>query len=250
MKKTFLIVLLLLSCVVIFAQLNPWLWARNAGGSSSDYCNSIAVDVNGNSYVTGSFQGSATFGSTTLTTVGYDDIFVAKLDSNGNWLWARNAGGSSPDFGYGIAVDASGNSYVTGYFGGTTATFGSTTLTTNGGYDIFVAKLDSNGNWLWARNAGGGNPDFGYGIAVDASGNTYVTGYIQSTTANFGSNTLTNSGSNDIFVAKLDSNGNWVWAKNAGGTKNDYGQGIAIDANGNSYITGYFDTSATFGSTT
>ena len=128
MKKTFLIVLLLLSCVVIFAQLNPWLWARNAGGSSSDYCNSIAVDVNGNSYVTGSFQGSATFGSTTLTSSGGSDIFIAKLDSSGNWLWAKNAGGTGADIGNGIAVDADGNSYVTGYFEGS-STFCSTVLT-------------------------------------------------------------------------------------------------------------------------
>ena len=97
MKKTFLIVLLLLSCVFIFAQINPWLWAINAGGSNNDYCYSIGVDASGNIYVTGYFQGTATFGSNTLTSNGSSDIFIAKLDSSGNWLWARNAGGSSRD---------------------------------------------------------------------------------------------------------------------------------------------------------
>ena len=250
MKKTLLIVLLLLSCVFIFAQVDPWLWAKKAGGISGDYGNGIAVDASGNSYVTGYFQGSATFGSTNLTSnQGSTDIFVAKLDSNGNWKWAKNAGGSGQDSGNIIAVDASGNSYVTGYFQGS-ATFGSTNLTSNqGSTDIFVAKLDSNGNWLWAKNAGGTGTDYGYGIWVDASGNIYVTGYFRDT-ATFGTlPTLTSSGDTDIFVAKLDSSGNWLWAKKAGGSQADYGYSIAVDANGNSYVTGYFQGSATFGST-
>ncbi len=248
MKKTFLIVLLLLSCVFIFAQINPWLWAKNAGGTGHDYGYGIAVDASGNSYVTGCFAGTATFGSTTLTSSGDLDIFVAKLDNNGNWLWAKNTGGSYNDYGYGIAVDASGNSYVTGYFQGS-ATFGSTTLTSSGFNDIFVAKLDSNGNWLWAKKAGGTSNDEGYGIAVDACGNSYVTGYFCNS-ATFGSTTLICNGYYDIFIAKLDSSGNWLWAKNAGGLGGDWGNGIAVDASGNSYVTGCFDsTTATFGST-
>jgi hypothetical protein len=88
-------------------------------------CQGIAVDASGNSYVTGGFEGTATFGSTTLESSGSQDIFVAKLDNRGNWLWAKKAGGTDSDYGYGIAVDASGNSYVTGYFYSATATFGS-----------------------------------------------------------------------------------------------------------------------------
>ena len=250
MKRTFLIVLLLLSCVFIFAQLSPWLWAQKAGGTGEDSGHSIAVDASGNSYVTGGFEGTAIFGSTTLESGGSQDIFVAKLDNRGNWLWAKKAGGTDSDYGYGIAVDASGNSYVTGYFKGS-ATFGSTTLTNNGFANIFIAKLDSSGNWLWAKNAGySGCGTSGNGIAVDASGNIYVTGYCADS-AIFGSITLTSNGDSDIFIAKLDSSGNWLWAKNAGGTDYDYGQGIAVDASGNSYVTGYFEsTTATFGSTT
>jgi len=245
MKKTFLIVLLLLSCVFIFAQLNPWIWVKNAGGTNGDYSNGIAVDANGNSYVTGCFGGSVTFGSTTLTSSGGFDIFVAKLDSSGNWLWAKNAGGTSFDYGSGIAVDASGNSYVTGYFNGT-ATFGSTTLTSNGDTDIFVAKLDSSGNWLWAKNAGGTGDERGNCIEVDASGNSYVTGTFGSATATFGSTTLRSNGGKDIFIAKLNSNGDWLWAQRAGGTDYDEGYGIAVDASGNIYVTGQFYSSATF----
>jgi len=248
MKKTFLLFILVLYSLVLFAQNVEWFWATQAGGESRDRSYNIAVDANGSSYVTGYFNGIATFGTTTLTCSGINDIFVAKLDRNGNWLWAKQAGGISDDSGNSIAVDANGNIYVTGYFNGS-ATFGTTTLTSIGWIDMFVAKLDSNGNWLWAKQARGTSEDEGMSIAVDANGNSYVTGYFRSS-ATFGTTTLIFSGGDDIFFAKLDSNGNWLWAKQAGGTSDDSGNSIAIDNNGNSYVTGYFRGSATFGTTT
>jgi len=248
MKKLSLIIILALCSIALFAQNVDWLWVKQAGGTDYDFGHSIAVDANGNNYVTGSFSGSSTFGTTTLTSSGDKDIFVAKIDHNGNWLWANQAGGISYDYGRGIAVDDNGNSYITGEFE-ESATFGTTTLTSSGSYDIFVAKLDSSGNWLWAKQAWGIGEDVGFSIAVDAKGNSYITGvFIES--ANFGTTTLTSSGDYDIFVAKLDINGNWLWAKQAGGTSDDYGNGIAVDTNGNSYVTGYFSESATFGTTT
>ncbi|MFA5498360.1 MAG: SBBP repeat-containing protein [Candidatus Cloacimonadia bacterium] len=225
-----------------------WLWAKQAGGSSADWGESIAVDSEGNCYVTGSFLDTASFGSTMLTSNGGRDIFIAKLDQNGNWLWAEKAGGSELDVGYGIAVDSEGNSYVTGYFC-ETATFGSTTLTSSGSEDIFIAKLDQNGNWLWTEKAGGSELDVGYGIAVDSEGNSYVTGCFWEA-ATFGNTTLTSSLTADIFVAKMDKNGNWLWAEKAGGRLIDEARSIAIDSAGNSYVTGYFYDTATFGSTT
>ena len=248
MKKTILIILLLLCTTFIFAQREVWQWAKKAGGSNADQGHSIVTDSSGNSYVTGYFRETASFGSTTLESSGDADIFVAKLDSSGNWLWARQAGGTSNDYGYSIAIDSSGNSYVTGYFYGT-ASFGDSTLTNSGNQDIFVAKLDSSGNWLWAKKAGGTSTDRGLSIAIDSSGNSYVIGYFYET-AYFGGSTLTNSGNQDIFVAKLDNNGNWLWAKKAGGGITDYGNSIAIDSSGNSYITGYFQGTASFGKTT
>ncbi|MBP7333457.1 MAG: SBBP repeat-containing protein [Candidatus Cloacimonas sp.] len=252
MKKTYLLFILALCTIALFAQNEDWLWAKQAGGTSSDVSYNIAVDANGNSYVTGCFSGSANFGSTILTSSGSSDIFVAKMDSNKNYLWAKQAGGTDFESGNSIAVDANGNSYVTGCFYSSSITFGTTTLTSCGSCDIFVAKLDSNGNWLWAKQAGGTSDDYGWSIAVDANGNSYVNGQFKSSSCSFGTITLTNSGSgyNDIFVAKLDSNGNWFWAKKAGGTSNDGGNSIAVDANGNSYVTGCFYSSATFGTTT
>ena len=251
MKKTFIFFILVLCSVALFAQNVDWLWAKKAGGTSYDSSSSIAVDANGNSYITGYFYGSATFGTTTLTSSGGSDIFVAKLDINGNWLWAKKAGGTDFDFGNSIAVDANGNSYVTGYFSGS-ANFGTTTLTSSSEYytEIYVAKLDINGNWLWANKAGGTGWDYGYGIAVDANGNSYVTGAFAES-AIFGTTTLTSSGGSDIFVAKLDSSGNWLWAKQAGGTDYDDGYGIVVDINGNSYVTGiFYSSNCSFGSTT
>ena len=226
------------------------IWSVSAGGTGDDEGLGIAVDGAGYVYVTGYFSGTATFGSHTLTTNGSKDIFVAKLDSNGNWLWAVKAGGAGNDEGHGIAVDGAGNAYVTGYFNNT-ATFGSYTLSATEGFysDIFVAKLGTSGNWLWAVEAGAVEHDVGDGIAVDGAGNAYVTGYFKNT-AHFGSHTLTSSGGYDIFAAKLDPSGNWLWAVKAGGTSVDQGYGIAVDGAGNAYVTGRFEGTATFGSHT
>ena len=227
--------------------LGNWQWVTQAGGTDYDYGRAIAIDDAGNSYVTGYFSGTATFGSYSLISSGWDDIFVAKIDEDGNWLWVNQAGGSDWDGGSGIIMDDSCNSYVTGYFGDT-ATFGPYSLTSSGYSDIFVAKIDEDGNWLWAAQAGGSNYDeYGYAIAVDDVGNSYVIGGFFETVT-FGSYYLTSSGYIDIFVAKIDALGNWQWVTQAGGTDYDYGRAIAIDDAGNSYVTGYFDDTATFGS--
>jgi len=228
------------------------IWARGAGGISQDEGLGIASDASGNTYVTGFFQSSTiSFGSTTLTNAGSSDIFIVKYDPSGNVVWAKSAGGTNADYGSGIGVDASGNVYVTGYFYSSTITFGSTTLTSAGSYDMFIVKYDANGNVVWAKRAGGSNIDMPYGIAVSASGNSYVTGYFASATITFGSTTLTNAGSYDMFIAKYDASGNVVWARGAGGVATDVGFSIAVDASGNSFVTGYFNSpTLTFGSTT
>lgn len=233
----------------IFAQA-AFNWVASAGGNDLDNNFAIAVDDSGNSYITGNFLDTASFGTTSLTSYGEQDIYIAKLDANGNWLWAVQAGGTLADNGYGIAVDEIGNVYVTGYFYGT-ARFGNTFLFANGGAwnDVFIVKLDTNGNWLWAKRAGGTNFDTGYGIDTDSAGNCYVTGSF-TFTADFGTTSLTSAGSSDLFVTKLDTNGNWNWAKRAGGSSPDLGQDIAIDLNDNIFITGYFSTNASFGALT
>ena len=223
-----------------------WQWAVKAGGTNDDIGNEIAVDSSGNAYVTGQFTGTATFGSTSLTNSGGWTLFIAKLSNSGSWQWVVKAAGSQASIGSGIAVDSSSNVYVTGIFQGTT-TFGSTSLSSSGSNDIFIAKLNSIGLWQWVVKAGGVNADWGYGIAVDSSSNVYVTGYFHDTVA-FGSTSLASSGYNDVFIAKLSSGGVWQWAVKAGGSSADWGYGIDVDSSGNAYVTGFFIGTVTFGS--
>jgi len=245
MKNTIANLVLLLIAVCAFAQAPDWQWASQAGGSGNDHSKGIALDENGNCYVVGYFDSTMTFDTYSLTSSGDYDIFVAKMDANGNWLWAAKAGGSGSDYGYEIAIDDNGNSYVTGWFEGT-ATFGTYSLTSSGSTDIFVARIDADGNWLWATKTGGSSHDYSFGIAVDDNSNCYVTGSFYGP-ATFGSYTINSSGARDIFVAKIDANSNWQWASQAGGSGMDIGQAIAIDDNGNSYVTGSFYGTVTFG---
>ncbi|MFS0518943.1 beta strand repeat-containing protein [Nostoc sp. UIC 10607] len=224
------------------------LWTKNLGGTSPDSGFGITNDKDGNTYVSGFFRGTATFGSTTLTSAGNEDAFITKLDSSGNFLWAKSLGGISDDRGRGIIVDETGNAYFTGYFS-VSATFGSTTFNSAGNADAFVAKLDNNGNTLWAKNLGGTESDEGYGIVADEVGNIYVSGLFSST-GTFGNSTLSSTGDSDAFIAKLDSNGNVLSAQKFGGVSSDLGTGIATDGKGNIYATGGFSDTATFGNIT
>lgn len=250
--KAFLLSVILLSALSgAAAQAPDWLWAKSAGGINDDEGTSIATDNSGNTYVTGSFQGTATFGTINLTSSGGFDIFAAKLNSAGNWIWAIKAGGTDDDRGAGIAVDSAGNVYLTGYYGGysgQSATFGTITLTNSGYHDIFVAKLNSGGNWLWAQRAGGSNNELAYSIAVDSAANVYLSGEFGGS-ATFGANSLTSSGNADIFVAKLNNSGDWLWAQSAGGSDNDAAYSIAVDSTAKVYLTGDYRGTATFGAT-
>ncbi|MDP4265503.1 MAG: SBBP repeat-containing protein [Bacteroidota bacterium] len=232
-------------------------WARQMGGTSDDMAFSIAVDAAGNQYITGYFAGTADFdpgpGTFNLTSPGGDvDIFVVKLDATGNFIWAKQMGGSIGDAGKSIAVDASGNVYITGSFSGTSDFDpgpGIFNLTSAGSWDIFICKLNSSGNFLWAKRFGASTQeDHGNAITVDASGNVYATGSFKGT-IDFdpgpGTYPLT-ADYIDVFVLKLDASGNFIWAKKMGGIFTDVGNSIAVDASGNVYTTGYFVATADF----
>ncbi len=223
-----------------------WLWAKRAGGVSSDVGFGISIDYDGNVYITGTFSGTAVFGYAALISNGIGDIFIAKLDTNGTWLWAESAGGINNDYGISISTDSSGNSYVAGYFSDS-ATLGNTTLISSDN-DIFIAKLDTDGNWMWATSTI--DQSSGYGgldLACDSDGYSYITGQYQGT-AEFGVISLAGIGYPDVFVAKLDTYGNWLWACSAGSTNSDGGEGISIDSDNNVYITGEYYDNAIFGS--
>jgi Beta-propeller repeat len=219
-------------------QLQSFLnWNTFLGGGDDDWAYALAVDGNGNVYVTGYCSGS--WGAPIRLYTGSDDACVAKLDSNGNLVWNTFLGGTGSDYGFGIAVDGSGNVYVTGK---SNATWGTPRRLYAGAEDAFAAKLDSDGNLLWNTFLGGvggfGLNDQGYGIAVDGSGNVYVTGYSR-TTWGTPVREFTGTTASDAFVAKLDGDGYLVWNTFLGGSWFDGGYGIKVDGNGNAYVTGY-----------
>jgi hypothetical protein len=228
------------------------MWARQAGGNNIDFGNSIAVDSEDNIYVTGSYYGNATFGDVTFTNGNNWNLFIGKLDSNGNWLWIREAGSIGHEEGSDIKIDNDGNCYVIGTFE-KTVEFGTITLKSKGQRDIFVTKLDSNGNWIWATSCGGDtgvlylSDSAGY-IYLDDARNIYITGYFY-INATFGNINLISYGyannntiDSDIFVTKLDNDGNWLWAKSAVGKSSDSSRPfLTVDNDGNCYISGKFN---------
>ena len=185
-------------------------WQRRLGGAGSDVGRGIAVDSSGNVYVGGytASQGAGSF-----------DFLITKYDTSGTIQWQRSLGGGSTDYGYGIAVDSSGNVYVAGQ----TASQGA------GSNDFLITKYNTSGTIQWQRSLGGAGSEIGYGIAVDSSGNVYITGLTASQGA----------GSVDVLIAKYDTSGTIQWQRSLGGTSSEEGNGIAVDSSGNVYITGY-----------
>ncbi|WP_343632685.1 SBBP repeat-containing protein [Fluviicola sp.] len=230
-----------------------FLWAKSFGGSSDEYCHSIAIDAAGNVYTTGSFGMTVDFdpgpGTANFTSVNGNRVFIQKMDASGNFVWAKACGGIEA---LSIFADASGNIYTTGDFS-FAADFdpgpGTTTLTPAGDYDIFVQKMDVSGNLLWAKALGGSGNDFSQSVKTDASGNVYITGYFTGT-ADFdpgaGVANRTSAGGDDIFVQKMDASGNFIWAKSFGGTSNDHAYCITVDASGNACTTGNYGGVADF----
>ncbi len=202
---------LCLTALIVWGGLNAqapmWLWANGAGGSGMDACTDVVCDSLGNLYVTGYFQESAGFGDEIVNGNGDYDIYIAKLDIEGDWEWVATAGGYGLDAGITLTRDNAGNLYAAGAFSAS-AFFGSTTLTSVGNQDVFVAKLDSNGNWLWAKKAGWTAYDNAYEIDTDQQGNVYVAGWFTNS-GQFGDIFITSGGNEDMYLAKLDSYGHW-----------------------------------------
>ena len=230
------------------------------GGSDQDFGEGIAVDGEGNAYVTGTTASTeATFpvtGGLDLThNGGFNDAFVAKVNPSGTALvYCGYIGGSSYDEGHSIAVDSDGNAYVTGETGSSGASFpvaGGPDLSFNeGGADAFVAKVNAAGTALvYCGYIGGSDDDRGYGIAVDGEGNAYVTGWTASTAATFPVKVgpdLTHNGYADAFVAKVSASGTALaYCGYIGGSGYDYSYGIAVDGDGNAYVTGYTTSTQT-----
>ncbi len=246
------------------------LWSKLLGGSSDDYAYGIALDSDGNIYITGQttsldFPGFAQADANTapafvskfgpdgewlwstpvlndaygqaiavasgdiyITGMQSDKPFVSKLNAEGEVVWSNPLGDTDyPAFyqTFSIAVDSSGNAYVAG-----------TVQATEVGTFAWVSRLDSSGTPVWSRFFGGSGDDYGYGIALDSSGNAYVTG--STTSTDFPDVTGNNAGGMDAFVSKWTSSGNMAWSILVGGSGDDVGRGITVDSRGDIYITG------------
>ena len=231
-------------------------YTKTMGGTGSDYGRSVAVDSSGNVYITGSFQQTVDFnpGGTadSHTSAGFEDIFLTKFDSAGNYVFTKTMGGTNHDYGQAVAVDGSENVYVTGNFQGK-ADFdpgsGTDPHTSAGLEDIFLTKINSDGSYGYTKTMGGTDHDFGQSVAIDSSDNIYITGYF-SGTANFNpsgtADSHTSAGEEDIFLTKIGSDGSYGYTKTMGGTDHDYGRSVAVDISDNVYITGSFSGTADF----
>lgn len=265
MKQQYKLLKLILSNIYLLfacgflsqAQSVSHVWSKSFGSTGADIPYSITAQYPGCVYTVGVFTNTVDFdpgpGVVNLTAIGSADVFILKLDTSGNLIWAKSIGGTGADIGYFIATDTAGGVYVTGQFAGTADLDpGGTTqnVVSKGGADIFVLHLDSAGNYIWGKSIGGSGADVGNMIAVDSSGNSYVignfTGVVDFDPDVTNIFNATSGGSTDVFMLKLNRSGNLVWAKAISGVGSDIGRSLTLDNFGNIVITGSFSNITDF----
>lgn len=230
-------------------------WAKNSGGPGVKQLYGLFVDAAGSVYATGRYSGTCDFdpgpATFTLSTNGSGDGFISKLNSSGNFVWAKGFGGTNADEAYAITGDSNGNIYVSGDFLSSNADFdpGPGTYTAaamGGGIDIFILKLTTTGNFVWAKIISGVGAETTYAMAYD-DGTIYTTG-VYSSAVDFDPGPATVNlptfGLYNIFISKLDTSGNFVWAEGMGGTQSETTNDIAIDGYGSIFTTGIFQSAA------
>jgi hypothetical protein len=196
----------------------------------------ISSDTNGNALITGTFKGTLTLGTTSLTaTSANGDVFVAKLDANGNTIWAKTFGQTGENYARGIDSDSEGNIYVSGVYA-TQITLGSISLASNGQKDIFLAKFDTSGNAIWAKTIGSTDNDEGCEIEVNTNGDIFLTGSYTSTITLNDENFVA-KGLRDVFVAKMDKNGSFLWQKTMGSSQDDVNYAIGLNRTNENLVT-------------
>jgi hypothetical protein len=231
-------------------------WARKAGGGPTgqfDEATGLAADAAGNVYLAGVFAtATASFdGGFALANRGGFDSFLARYDVNGGAQWAQQMGGTLDDRANGVAVDAAGNAYVAGEFTGAVQLPGTNLATSPSDQNMFIARFDPAGAVNWARQAGGTLPDSARAVTVRGN-EVFITGFF-SGAVTFGPDTVVSVGNTfDAFLARLDTNGAFAFAQQAGGSDlgGDFGLALAVDATGSALLAGYYSGASALGSTT
>ena len=229
-------------------------WGTYLGGGGADYAHGIAVDFKRNVIITGetySASGIATTGSYLSSFGGgSSDAFVSRFSTSGSMIWSTYFGSVLNDRGYGVTTDSIGNIYVIGHTNSTTgiASIGAYQTINGGGYDAFLVKFDSSGNKHWSTYYGSDLYDLGLAVTTDNRGNVYFTGSTTSGAmiASPGAHQLFFGGGSpwgDAMIVKFTALGARVWATYFGGSGSEKGTGIATDAIGNVFVTGYTSSS-------
>lgn len=225
------------------------LWAKNPTGIDEENAYSVATDTAGNVYMAGSFRSdSIQFDEITLIcTSGLFDAYIVEYDPFGNAIWAENTTGNDWDEARSVALDKSGNIYLTGHFKSDSLQVGSVTMQKSkaNNIDMFLVKYDLNHQVVWARLSGGNSWSWVYpdDITTDPLGNVWITGVFIGDSLEFDRITSPNHGSNDVYLVQYDEKGNVLWAESLGGEGMDWGQDLTADYPDNCYLTGYFESS-------
>lgn len=237
--------------VIKYGPNGNMLWARSMGGVSGDVGKALATDADGNVYIGGNFSSPALVFDVNDTLLnsypGYNNIFLAKYDANGNLLWYKQEGERNIVL-TDIAIDDTANLYITGSLSNPMVIFETDTLynfnASGGSSDIFIVKIDSAGNDVWAMNEGAIQSEYATSISLDPNGNILITGGFEFGYFIFGNDTLENPSydTDDIFVVKLANDGSPIWAKRAGAVNDadEWGNSITSDQDGNVLVTGSF----------
>ena len=216
-------------------------WSKNTGGQT--YV-AMADDA---FYMATSLGGTRTFDELTLTSNGPTDALLTSYDYNGNRNWYKQYGGTGNEHMRSLCYNRATNSI---YWGGCfyeTMNVEGNTLVSNGQSDIFIARFDTQGNNIWAKSYGGTGLDYTNASTVDAEGNFYIGGYFNNS-VNFGQVTINSAGASDSYAAKFNSNGNFQWVRNGGGSDMDNVFGMALGNNSDLYFLGFFQGSSSYGS--
>jgi hypothetical protein len=225
------------------------LWSKVAGGPRVDRVYAVATDAQGNSYVTGHFQGeSAEFDGYVVRGLGDYDAFVVSYDQDGKFRWVRTMGGKGYDYGHGVVTDSRGDVIVAGAVVGE-ATFGDVVVSNEAGAHLFVAKYHSDGTLVWVKVATGKATGSAHGVVVDGRDNIYIGGLSAGVGA-FGAQVLSSPTGTSALVVKLDAAGQVLWLKQHPGEPSCLFHEIACDAQGRVWASGMFKGKAVVGADT